>query len=121
MRPRLEGIWRQPDFVRLWLGQGLSLFGDRVTRTALPLAAVLTLGVSPGELSWLVIAEATPVLLIGLLAGVWIDRLRNRPLLIAADLARALLVGSIPAAAIFGMLGIWQLYVVAALLAVLTI
>src|SRR5689334_5657410 len=114
-------LWQHADFTRLWIGQSISLFGDRITRGALPLAAVMALGASAGQLSLLVVAQAAPMLLVGLLAGVWVDRLRRRPLLIATDAARALLLATIPFAALFGALNVWHLLVVAALLATLTI
>jgi len=62
-----------------------------------------------------------PVLLVGLLAGVWIDRMRRRRILIAADIGRALLLGSIPMAALLGLLRIEQLYIVGFLNGILTV
>ncbi len=59
--------------------------------------------------------------LFGLIAGVWVDRLRRRPILIATDLGRALLLSSIPVAALLGILHIEKVYVVAALVGVLTV
>src|SRR6478672_11226654 len=98
------GLWQNSDFLKLWLGQAVSQFGDRITRGALPLTAVLTLHATAGDMSLLIVVLAAPMLLVGLLAGVWVDRLRRRPLLIITDLVRAGLLASIPLAALFGVL-----------------
>ncbi len=119
--PPVPSLWRHADFRKLWAAQTVSQFGSRITREGLPLAANLVLGVGPGPMSLLATAGLVPVLLVSLFAGVWVDRLRRRPLLIAADLGRAALLLSIPVAAVLGALRIEQLYVVAALAGVLTV
>lgn len=91
-----------------------------LTRIALPLTALLALDSSPLEQGFLQAVQAGPVLVTGLLAGVWVDRLRRRAVMIAADLARAALLFSIPAAAFAGALTMGQLYVVAGAAAVFT-
>lgn len=101
------------DFLLLWAGQSISFFGSQITTLALPLLAALTLGATPGQLGLLVAAGAAPDLLISLVAGVWVDRLRRRPLLIAADLGRAALLLAIPLAALLDLLDIWLLVAVA--------
>lgn len=118
---RAPGLWRNQDFLKLWAGQTVSELGSRVTRDGLPLAAVLTLGATPFQMGLLAAAGAAPVLLSGLIAGVWVDRLRRRPILIAADIGRAVLLGSIPFAVVLGVFTIWQLYVVLALTGILTV
>ena len=112
-------LWRHRDFLWLWGGQSVSLLGSQIGGTALQFVAILTLGASPVQLGWLTVANALPVLICGLLAGVWVDRLRRRPLLIAANLGRGLLLLTIPAAALLGVLGMGQLYWVAALVSLL--
>jgi MFS family permease len=112
---------QQPDFLKLWSGQTISQFGSGITGSALPLTAVLVLGASPFQMGLLVAAEALPFALVGLLAGVWVDRLRRRPLMIGADVGRAVLLVSIPVAALMGRLQIGQLFLVAALTGVLTV
>src|ERR1043165_1938309 len=72
-------------------------------RPASPVAAPLGLGASPAEMGLLGAFEFAPFLLLSLFAGVWVDRLRRRPILIAADIGRALLLGSIPGAALLGV------------------
>ena len=90
----------------------MSELGSVVTRTAVPLVALLVLGAGPWELAVLVIVSSTGVLLVGLIAGAWVDRLRRRPLLIWDDLIRAALLLSIPVAFALGALRMEQLYVV---------
>ncbi len=98
--------------MKLWAGQTVSELGSVVTRTAVPLVALLVLGAGPLEMALLVVAGSLAVLLVGFFAGAWVDRLRRRPLLISADAIRALLLFSIPAAYLAGALRIEQLYVV---------
>src|SRR2546423_4062968 len=108
----MSSLWRHPDFQRLWVGQTVSELGSVVTRTAVPLVALLVLGAGPWELAALVVVTSAGVLLVGLVAGAWVDRLRRRPLLIWNDIARAGLLFSIPLAYGAGALRIEQLYVV---------
>jgi MFS family permease len=116
-----DGLWRHPDFLKLWVGQTISRFGSGLTGSALPLAALLVLGASPTQMGLLSAASIAPLLLLGLPAGAWVDRLRRRPVLIWADLGRALLLASIPAAALSGRLGMGQLFAVAAGVGALTV
>ena len=105
-------LWRHSDFFRLWLGQTISQLGSVVTRTAVPLVALLVLGAGPRELAFLVVFTSLGVLLVGLVAGAWVDRLPRRPLLIWDDVIRAALLFSIPVAYGLGALRMEQLYVV---------
>jgi len=109
---RRGALWRHPGFVKLWAAQTVSAFGDQVTLLALPLLAVTTLGASAGQMGVLRAAETGPVLVVGLFAGVWVDRLRRRPILIVADLARAALLLTVPIAVWLDLLRIELLYVV---------
>src|ERR687885_2973721 len=106
------GVLRPPDFLKLWSGLTISLLGMQVSGLALPLTAVLFLGASGTEMGVLGATRWLPYLAFGLLAGAWLDRVRRRPVLIASHLGRALLLASIPAAAVLGWLRIEQLYVV---------
>ena len=115
------GLWRHPDFLKLWTGQTISLFGSLIGRFALPLVAIYTLDAGPLPVALLGAANVAPGLVLGLFAGVWVDRLRRRPLLIAADLGRALALGSVPLAAWLGALGMAQLYAVAMITSALSI
>ena len=115
------GLWRHADFRTLWIGQTVSVFGSQITMLAVPLLAALTLEASAWEMGVLVAAGRLPLLLFGLVAGVWVDRLRRRPLMIATNLGRALLLGVIPLAALLGALRIEHLYVVTFLAGVLAL
>lgn len=108
-----QSLWYHPDFLKLWVGQTISELGSVVTRTAVPLVALLILRAGPFELALLVVSSSLGVLLVGLVAGAWVDRVRRRPLLIAADVIRAGLLFSIPLAHVANVLRIEQLYVVA--------
>src|SRR2546421_6257785 len=121
MRQYRTGLWKNSDFVKLWLGQTVSHFGSGITGIALPLTAVLVLAATPAQMGILGALDGVSVLVIGLQAGVWVDRVRRRPLLIATDLGRAFILSTIPLAALFGVLGIRQLYIVAALVGMLTV
>jgi MFS family permease len=115
-----ESLWRNGDFVRLWGAGTVSYFGSFITRTALPFAAILVLDSGPVEIAALRGLELVAGLGIGLVAGAWVDRLRRRPIMVAADLGRAALLGSIPLAATAGALFLPQLLVVAFVAALLT-
>jgi predicted MFS family arabinose efflux permease len=113
--PDAPPLLRQPDFLKLWSGQAVSQIGSQISGAALPLTAVLTLGATPLQMGVLNGAGAAAVLLFGLFAGVWVDRLRRRRLLIAADFGRALLLATIPLAAVLHRLTFPHLCLVTAL------
>jgi MFS family permease len=115
------GLWRHRDFLHLWSAQTLSQFGSQISQLALPLVAILVLDVSAFEVALLGTVEFLPFLLLALPAGVWVDRLRRRPILVLGDAGRALLLAWIPAAYALDALTIWQLYVVGFLFGVCTV
>jgi MFS family permease len=98
--------------MKLWAGQTVSELGSVVTRTAVPLVALLVLGAGPLEMALLVVSASLAVLVVGLFAGAWVDRLRRRPILIWADAIRSVVLLSIPAAYMAGVLRMEQLYAV---------
>ncbi len=106
-------LWRRPDFAALWAAETISQIGSQITAIALPLVAVVALDASSFAVGLLAAATWLPYLLFGLAAGVWVDRLRRRPLMIAADLARAAALAVVPLAAANGLLGVPALIVVA--------
>ncbi len=108
-------MWREADFLRLWGAQAISAIGNRITRTTLPVLAVLLVGGSPVELGILSAISVAPGALVALFSGGFVDRSAKRPILVVADLARAALLLTIPLAAWWGMLSMTQLYGVAAL------
>lgn len=119
MQPR--GLRSNPDFRKLWAGQAISLFGSFIGNTALQFTAIIFLDASALQVALLTAAGLAPQFLGGLVAGAWADRIRRRPILIAADTGRALVLVTIPLAAALGVLRIEQLYAVAFLAGVLTI
>jgi len=106
-------LLRHSGFRWLWLGQTVSVFGSQVTVLALPLAAVLVLHASTFQVGLLTTAEYAAFLVIGLPAGVWVDRMRRRPIMITADVLRAVTLASVPVAYALGFLTLGQLYVIA--------
>ena len=107
-------LWRHRDFMRLWAGQTVSVFGSQVTQLALPLAAVLTLHATAFQMGLLSAAGMAPWIAFALLVGVWVDRsLRRRWILVVADLGRAAILLSVPVAAAFHVLSLGQLFAVA--------
>lgn len=121
MPTRSPSLWAHVDFLKLWAGQTISQTGSQLTLVALPLTAALTLRARPADMGLLTAAESAPFLFVGLLAGVWVDRARRRPILIAADLGRAALLGSIPVAALLHALSLGQLYLVAVAVGTLSV
>src|SRR3954453_18556871 len=93
--PADRDLWRHADFLRLWAAQVISAFGSRITRTALPIIAVTTLGTSEALVGVLAARQLAPGVILGMLAGGFVDRGNKRRILIGADLARAALVGSL--------------------------
>ena len=118
--PFSSPLWQNHAFVRVWSAASISIFGSLITRFALPIIAILSLHAGPFEVALVRSIDLLSALLVGFVAGAWVDRLRRRPVLIWADLGRALLLLSIPVSFALGTLALWQLIVVAALAAVLT-
>jgi MFS family permease len=114
-------LWRHRDFLLLWSGETVSQVGTMVSHLALPLLAATALGATPWEMGLLVAAERGAFLLVGLPAGVLLDRVRRRPVMIAADVVRFVLLVSIPPAWALGVLTFTQLLVVALLGGVATV
>ncbi|MDX2270594.1 MAG: MFS transporter [Cyanobacteriota bacterium] len=90
------GLWHHPNFLRLWVGESISLLGSAVTHFALPLTAALLLEATPMQMGWLGTAEFSPFLLLGLLAGVWVDRGSRRWIMVGCNVGRAVLLMGIP-------------------------
>ena len=119
-RPRFQGLWRHPDFLKLWTGQSVSVFGTLITKVALPIVAVLTLHADAAQVALIYAAQVAPTLVFGLAAWALADRVRRRPLLIAADVGRALTLASVPVAAATGSLSLTLIYVVTLLTSALS-
>ena len=115
------GLWRHADFLKLWSAQSVSQFGSNVSQIALPLVAVIVLHATAFQVAALGTVDFLPFLLFALQAGVWVDRLARRPILVVADLGRAVALGSIPFAAAIHHLTLTQLYVAGFVTGTLTV
>ncbi len=109
---RRTGLLRHPDFLKLWTGETVSVFGNMVGGSALAFTAVLVLHANALEIGFIGAAHLVPDVFLGLFAGVWVDRLRKRPLMIIADVGRFAALVTIPIAYAFDALTIGQLFVV---------
>jgi MFS family permease len=112
------GLWRHPDFLKLWSAETISVFGSTVDDIAFPLVAVLVLDASAFEVAVLGTVLFLPFLLFTLPAGVLVDRLPRRPILIVGDFGRAALYATVPIAYVADVLTLWQLYAVGFLVGV---
>src|SRR5437879_3003302 len=112
---RSASAFSNPNFVKLWAGESVSLIGTQVTQFTMPLIAILSLNATVVEVGVLNALRFVPVVLLSLFAGVWLDRRRRRPVLIACALGNAVLIGMVPLASVTGMLSIGLLYVVVTL------
>ncbi|MDT4989043.1 MAG: hypothetical protein QOI74_3137 [Micromonosporaceae bacterium] len=108
------------DFVRLWTGGTASLVGSRATDLALPLVAIVTLRASAFEVGLLNAARYAPLVIVPVVVGVWSDRLRWRPMLVACDVGRAVLIGLVPLAGLLHLLSMNLLYAIGFAVGVLT-
>lgn len=120
-KKKADTLWRNRDFLKLWAGETVSFFGSRISLLALPLTAILLLDASAAEMGFLGALELSPFLLVTLFAGVWIDGHRRRPVLIAANFGRAVLLALIPLFSYLGMLTMMHLYVIGFLMGVLQV
>ena len=119
--PQRPSLWRHRDFVKLWTAQTVTQVGDEITQLALPLVAILELHANAFQLGLLGTFQFLPFILLTIPAGVWVDRMRRRPILIGADIGRAVLLLSIPIAYMGDWLTIWQLFAVAFLVGCLEV
>jgi MFS family permease len=120
-RSKPDSVLRNSDFVKLWAGESVSLIGTQITQFALPLVAVLTLGASVFQVGLLNACRYAPVVVVSLFAGVWLDRRRRRPILIACSLGNAALIALVPISNAMGVLTIGELYAIFLLAGVLTV
>jgi len=107
-----QGLWRNPEFMKLWWSLTITSFGAQITNLALPLAAAVMLQATPWQMGVLVALETLPFALVSLHAGVLIDRVRKLPIVIASAVGRGVVLLAIPVAAYFGALSIELLFVV---------
>jgi MFS family permease len=119
--PESASLWRHRDFIMLWSGQSISELGSSVTTVALPLTAVVLLKASTLQVGLLTAASTVCFLLVALPAGLVVDRIAKRRLMIGCDVARMLIIGSVPLAALLGVLTMGQLFAVALLSGLATV
>jgi MFS family permease len=105
----------------LWSGETISVFGSMIGIAAMSFTAILFLHATPLQMGILTAARLVPTFMMSLIAGVWVDRLHKKPILIFGDIGRAILLATIPLAAYMNLLRIEQLYIVAFLMSILTI
>jgi MFS family permease len=106
-------VWRQREFALLLGGQTVSEVGSQVTVLALPTLAIFTFHAGPAAVGLLVASNRVPFPVLGLFAGAIVDRVRKRPVMIACNLARLLILVAIPVLAAAGVLRLWELFVAA--------
>ncbi|MGW7477841.1 MFS transporter [Nonomuraea muscovyensis] len=109
------GVLRSPDFLRFLSSHVANEIGTNISRVALPLVAVLILNAGAFEVGLLSALQSAAFLMIGLPAGVWVDRMRRRRVMVTADLVRGALLASVPIAHVLGLLSIGMLLAVALL------
>jgi MFS family permease len=109
------GVLANRDFAKLFAGELVSLIGTQITLFALPLVAILTLRATVLQVGVLNALRLAPVIVVALFAGVWLDRSRRRPVLIACSLSCVVFIGLVPVASATGFLSLPLLYVVAVL------
>jgi MFS family permease len=122
--PRLwptGGLWRHGDFLKLWSAESISQVGSQVSQLALPFVAIVVLDASTFEVAALGFVDFLPFILFTLPAGVWVDRLPRKPILVAGDFGRAALLATIPVAFVADVLTLGQLYVVGFLVGICTV
>ena len=118
---RPGGLWNHRDFRRLWAAETISQFGSQVDDLALGLVAIIVLEASAFEVAVYGTLNFLPFILFTLPAGVWVDRLPRKPILVIGDLGRFAVLMTIPIAYVADILTLWQLYAVAFLTGVFTV
>jgi MFS family permease len=121
LRRPTGGLWGHHDFLRLWAGQSISEVGSQVSQLAIPWVALVTLKSSAFEIATLGTVQFLPFVLFTLPAGVWVDWVPRRLVLIVGDAGRAVLLATIPLTYALGVLTLWQLYVVGFLVGIHTV
>lgn len=115
IRRQRGDLLRHADFLNVWTAETISHFGAQISLFAVPLIAAVSLGASPLQMGVLAAAGRVPQLLLGFIAGAWVDRLPRRPIMIAANVGRMIVTAMIPVAALTGNLTFAVLLTVAIL------
>ena len=105
-------LFKHPDFLKFWSADSISFFGSQFSALAIPWVAVTALGADPSQMGILGALSLLAFPLFGLFVGVWVDRNLRKRIMIVSNMGRALLLATIPAAAILGGLNMSLLYIV---------
>jgi MFS family permease len=119
IRP-VDAVWSNANFRLMWSAYTVSTLGSQVTAVALPIVAVLVLRATPLQVGVMTAVQYLPFALIGLPAGIWIDRLPRRQMIIATNFGRAVALLLVPASLLWGP-SMLMLYVVALVMGALTV
>jgi hypothetical protein len=114
-------LWHHRDFLKFWTGDTIAQFTGQISGLALPTVAVLTLQVTAFQLGVLNALGFIAFPVLGLFVGVWMDRVRRKPVMIIASMIQVVTLASVPAAFIFGVLGLYQLYFVSLIMGITTL
>ncbi|MCX7521079.1 MFS transporter [Microbacterium sp. STN6] len=116
-----DSLWRHGGFLKLWAGETASQLGTQLTQLAVPVLAITLLAANEFQVGVLNAAETAAFLVVGLPAGAWVDRWLKRRVMIAADVVRAVALAMIPLLWALGMLQMWHVYVIAAVVGSATV
>ena len=114
-------LWTHRDFGRLWGGETVEWVSDSITSLAVPTIAILIFNAGPLEMGVLSALGNVGYPVLGLFAGVMVDRWRRRPVLIWSNIVQVVALGSIPAAFFLGILSLYQLFIVTLVMSVTTV
>jgi MFS family permease len=116
-----ESLWHNGNFLRFWLGETLSLLGTQVTNLALPLTAIVAFHATDEQVGILRFLQLAPYIGLALLFGIWVDRVRRRPVMLAANLTRLVLLALIPVLHWLDALSMWPLLIIACAIGVASV
>ncbi len=111
-------LWGHRDFLRLWGGETVEWVSDSITSLAVPTIAILIFNAGPLEMGLLNAFSNVGYPVLGLFAGVMVDRWRRRPVLVWTNIIQVIALGSIPAAYFLGILSLFQLFIVTLVMSV---
>ncbi|MBN6042107.1 MFS transporter [Amycolatopsis sp. 195334CR] len=117
----VKSLWHNADFLKFWTGETISLYGSQISMLALPLTAIYVFDASAEEIGWLRFLQLAPFLAFAMLFGALVDRMRRKPIMVASNAVRMVLIGLVPALAWAGMLDIGPLFVIAFLIGVASV
>ncbi len=114
-------LWKHGDFLKFWTGDTVTQFTGQITNLALPTVAILTLQVTALQLGILDALGFIAFPTLGLFVGVWMDRMRRKPVMIVTNLVQVATLASVPLAHVIGMFGLYQLYAVSLIMGTSTL